>query len=163
VFTNTKPYILCNCWQLQTGGLAYNNLHAHIHATILFQSMCHLALGSPCTRWNSVSDSLPLPHWQSMCHLALGSPCTRWNSVSDSLPLPHWQLTVSLWLQYCSEGIRHVRSIKVVLHISLPKRISKGLTPKVLWWFEAQNCLITPILKSSYSYYFFEFFYWIHS
>jgi hypothetical protein len=136
VFTNTKPYILCNCWQLQTGGLAYNNLHAHIHATILFQSMCHLALGSPCTRWNS---------------------------VSDSLPLPHWQLTVSLWLQYCSEGIRHVRSIKVVLHISLPKRISKGLTPKVLWWFEAQNCLITPILKSSYSYYFFEFFYWIHS
>jgi hypothetical protein len=35
------------------------------------------------------------------------------------------------------------------------------LTPKVLWWFQAQNCLITPLLKSSYSFYFFEFFSWI--
>jgi hypothetical protein len=35
------------------------------------------------------------------------------------------------------------------------------LTLKVLWWFQAQNCLITPFLKSSYSFYFFELFSWI--
>jgi hypothetical protein len=35
------------------------------------------------------------------------------------------------------------------------------LTPKVLWWFQAQNCLKTPLLKASYSFYFFDLFSWI--
>jgi hypothetical protein len=34
------------------------------------------------------------------------------------------------------------------------------LTPKVLWWFQIQNCLKTPLLKSSFSFYFFELFSW---
>jgi hypothetical protein len=40
---------------------------------------------------------------------------------------------------------------------------SSKLTPKVLWWFQAQNCLTTPLLKASYSFYFFEFFSWIQT
>jgi hypothetical protein len=38
---------------------------------------------------------------------------------------------------------------------------SWNLTLKVLWWFQAQNCLKTPVLKASYSFYFFELFSWI--
>jgi hypothetical protein len=32
--------------------------------------------------------------------------------------------------------------------------IGRILTPKVLWWFRVQNCLKTPLLKSSYLFYF---------
>jgi hypothetical protein len=37
----------------------------------------------------------------------------------------------------------------------------RSLTPKVLWWFQVQNYLKTPLLKASYSFYFSELFSWI--
>jgi hypothetical protein len=36
---------------------------------------------------------------------------------------------------------------------------SQKLTPRVLWWFQAQNSLKTPLLKASYSFYFFWTFF----
>jgi hypothetical protein len=36
------------------------------------------------------------------------------------------------------------------------------LTPKVLWWFQGQNCLKTPLLKASFLFFIFEFFSWIN-
>jgi hypothetical protein len=34
-------------------------------------------------------------------------------------------------------------------------------TPKNQWWFQTQNWLKTPLLKASFSFYFFELFSWI--
>jgi hypothetical protein len=86
----------------------------------------------------------------------------------------HWKL---YWSKNCYDvqGTHYVKSflwvIERLLHElqytypplsqSMSMWLDPYLTPKVLWWFQAQNCLISSLLKSSYSIYFFEFFFWI--
>jgi hypothetical protein len=107
--------------------------------------------------WKSIvcKNNAHIFSWTT-CHLGLvdlNSRCSK-HIIHNTVLRPHDLLSNSLVSTTLSKKMcQNIKFVQVCYDGSL--------TPKVHWWFQVQNCFITPLLKSSYSFIYFEFFSWI--
>jgi hypothetical protein len=98
--------------------------------------------------WDSIAK---WRHRHNPAHPLLLLSLSSGDCLSTCFDLLHPVCHTVLWTVAYSCLTAVLRKNFIVSELCAKKRSSK-LTPKVLWWFQAQNCLKTPLLKASYSF-----------